>query len=228
MKLDINDEKCWVVVPVKELAEAKSRLAPILSAVQRRKLAIELLEHTLRLLYDLLEQNEIGGVVVISNDPVVLQLTQNYKGYGLPESDQPNSFPTTRLNLALAQASRLCKEEFGASSLLILPSDLPLLELEDLRAVLQSLRLDATKPLAVIAPDRYENGTNALLLRPVDLLNFNYYFGEQSFSYHLKALQSQGEVDVIICQRPGLAFDLDRPEDLTGLPSSVRNDLLPD
>lgn len=225
--MDAIRHNCWVVVPVKELAEAKSRLAPVLTANQRRKLAIQLVEHTFRILHTLLEQNEIGGFVAISNDPVVLQLTQTYRGEAIPENDE-NSLSHMRLNLALSQASRLCKEEFGATALLILPSDLPLLELGDLRTLLSFLKTALSKNLGVIAPDRYHDGTNALLLRPVDLLDFKYYFGERSFSYHQEALQNRGEIEIIVCERPGLAFDLDKPDDLAALPASVRSALLPD
>jgi 2-phospho-L-lactate guanylyltransferase len=216
---------CWIVVPVKQLAEAKSRLAPVLAPEQRLKLALQLVEHTFQILHGLLERKAIAGFVAISNDPKVLALTKTYQGYALPESTEPAS-ATIRLNNALSQAVRWCKENFAASALLILPSDLPLLEEDDLASLFNLLKTQTVRPLAVIAPDRHEQGTNALLLRPLDLLDYKFQFGENSFALHLAALRANEEAEVIISRRPGLAFDLDYPEDLTALPPVVKSFLL--
>lgn len=216
---------CWVIIPVKALAGAKSRLAPVLNARQRYHLALQLLQHTFRLLQPLLQEELIAGFVVVSNDKSVLALAEEYRGTGLPELE--GTIPTaTHLNPALAQAARWCKENRRASALLIMPSDLPLLKTEDLREILSYLKLNPTEPLAVIAPDRHEQGTNALLLRPPNLLNFNYYFGERSFGYHLSAMGHLPGVQLKICIRPGLAFDLDQPEDLAALPKPMQQSLL--
>ncbi len=211
-----RNERCWVIVPVKILTEAKSRLAPVLSAEQRRTLATELLERTLKLLHLLLQHEQIAGFVTISNDPTVLTLAQEYSGYTLAEEDEATA-TDARLNLALARAARWCQEKFEASTIIILPSDLPLLETEDLESLLEYLQRDPVQPLAVLAPDRHNKGTNALLLRPANLLDFTYYFGEQSFERHLGALRARTDVQTFVCRRPGLAFDLDWPEDLAAL-----------
>ena len=60
-----------------------------------------------------------------------------------------------------------------------------------------------------IAPDKTGRGTNALALRPPDALRFS--FGIDSFAKHRAAA---GALPFVVVDRPGLAFDLDTPEDL--------------
>jgi 2-phospho-L-lactate guanylyltransferase len=62
-----------------------------------------------------------------------------------------------------------------------------------------------------ISPDGVHAGTNALLLRPPDALPFA--FGPGSYEAHLRAARERG-LDVRVCERPHLAFDLDTAEDL--------------
>lgn len=217
-------EGCWVIVPVKSLEGAKSRLSPVLSASQRYRLARELLKRTFRLLQLALEKKMIAGFVVVSSDREALALTEKYKGQALPEKEETGS-NVSQLNPALGQAARWCRETQGARALLLIPTDLPLLEEADLRELLSYLKDDQNSTLAVIAPDRREEGTNALLLRPPELLDYSYYFGEKSFVYHLTALGGIPGVELKLCRRNGLAFDLDRPEDLEALPEALKHSL---
>src|SRR4028119_136357 len=74
----------------------------------------------------------------------------------------------------------------GAPALRVLPADRPLIEPEDVLAVLAGA---ASAPV-VVAPDRARSGTNALLLRPPDALPF--LFGPESFEAHLGAARDRG------------------------------------
>ncbi len=62
-----------------------------------------------------------------------------------------------------------------------------------------------------IAPDRLGTGTNGLALAPPGVIGFR--FGTGSFAAHRAEAQAAG-VEPAIVARPGLAFDLDTPEDL--------------
>lgn len=66
------------------------------------------------------------------------------------------------------------------------------------------------KPTLVIAPCRHGTGTNALLLRPPDLIRFA--FGPDSFAVHCTASRTAG-AEPIIYRADNIAFDLDTPED---------------
>ena len=110
------------------------------------------------------------------------------------------------LNDALSRATQVARS-FGASAVLVVPGDLPQLLAEDVAAL---LALDGAGPRVVIAPDRHETGTNALLVRPPGWLA--YAFGQGSFQAH-QALAAEARAAVSVLRRPGLAFDLDTPED---------------
>jgi 2-phospho-L-lactate/phosphoenolpyruvate guanylyltransferase len=91
---------------------------------------------------------------------------------------------------------------------LILPADLPLLTKDDVLALIDS----ATKPpVVVIAPDRHKKGTNALLMVPPGLID--YEFGEDSFQKHSQ-LAKQVKARLEVVELPSLGLDVDMPEDL--------------
>ena len=65
--------------------------------------------------------------------------------------------------------------------------------------------------MVVIAPDRREEGTNALLISPSGLIE--YEFGPGSFAHHCeRAIRAGARLEVV--NLPSLALDLDLPEDL--------------
>ena len=69
----------------------------------------------------------------------------------------------------------------------------------------------------VISPDGARSGTNALLIHPPDVLPFA--FGPGSFEAHLEAAHERG-LDLKVCERSHLAFDLDTAGDLARLKKS--------
>ncbi len=209
-------QKVWVIVPVKTLAEAKSRLSPVLTTAQRRQLAFQMADHTLSTLNLLLKKGLIAGFVTVSRDPVVKSLTHKYNGVFLPEglaADSQNS----ALNAALTQAARWCTAMYSPTALLILHSDLPFLRLEDLAKLLRQAQTPSEQPLAILSPDRRGRGTNCLLLRPPDLLDFEFLFGENSFFKYQNIFLNNKGLHPIIYPLPNLGFDLDYPEDLAVL-----------
>ena len=92
--------------------------------------------------------------------------------------------------------------------MLILPADLPLISKED---VLTLIERAGEPPVVVIAPDRHGKGTNALLISPSGLIEYD--FGENSFQRHCE-LARQAGARLEIVDLPSLGLDLDLPEDL--------------
>ncbi len=209
-------EKVWVIVPVKTLVEAKSRLSPVLTTAQRRQLAFQMADHTLCTLNLLLKKGLIAGFVTISRDPVVSSLTQKYGGVFLPEEPAVNP-QTSALNAALTRAARWCNETYSPTTLLILHSDLPFLRWEDLANLLRQAQKQPELALAILSPDRRGRGANCLLLRPPGLLNYEFVFGENSFFKYRNIFLNNRGLHSIIYPLPNLGFDLDYPEDLVAL-----------
>ncbi len=184
-----------VIVPHRGLEASKTRLAPVLSVVERGALAGRLLERVLRV-----AREAVPDVVVITPSAALAPLVTAtgarlavQRGMGL--------------NQGLDQAREAAVRD-GIDTLVVLHGDLPLLTAEDVTAL--ALAIDAERGVA-IAPDRAGTGTNGLTLRPPPAIGFA--FGTGSRAAHEAAVRAAGLLPVIV-EREGLAFDLDTPEDL--------------
>jgi 2-phospho-L-lactate guanylyltransferase (CobY/MobA/RfbA family) len=91
---------------------------------------------------------------------------------------------------------------------LVLPADLPLISRED---AIVLVKRATDPPVVVIAPDRHQKGTNALLISPAGLIEYD--FGEDSFQRHCNLVKKAG-VRLEVVNLPSLGLDLDSPEDL--------------
>ncbi len=188
----------WAIVPVKPLRHGKSRLAEVLSQDERADLNQRLLVHTLDTLGNI---PEIDQVLVVSRDPAALALARDHGARTVQENG------SNELNLALTRATVVARS-YITGSVLILPADLPLLTPEDVRSMLDKAH---NPPVVVVTPDRHRLGTNALLVSPVGLIE--YEFGPGSFQRHCqRALEKGARLE--ICELPSLALDVDMPEDL--------------
>ncbi|MDQ2853975.1 MAG: 2-phospho-L-lactate guanylyltransferase [Chloroflexota bacterium] len=184
-----------IIVPHRGLAAAKTRLAPVLDDAEREALARRLLERVLRVAH------EACGDVVVITPSEALQAQVSAAGARLVVQRGMG------LNAGLEQARREALGD-GIDSLLVLHGDLPNLGADDIAALLAAV----PQPGGVaIAPDRTGSGTNALALRPPDAIGFR--FGVGSFDAHRAEAEAAG-VALAEVHRPGLAFDLDTPEDL--------------
>lgn len=187
----------WAIVPVKPLRHGKSRLAGTLNEDQRESLNRSLLEHTLETLEGL---KEINGVLVISRDPNALTIARNHGARTVLENGQP------QLNTALKRAT-IVAQVYATRGVLVLPADLPLISRDD---IVELLRRAVNPPVVVIAPDRHGKGTNALLISPPGLIEYD--FGENSFQRHSERAKEAG-ARLEVVDLPSLGLDLDVPED---------------
>lgn len=194
----------WIVIPVKPFREGKSRLAAALDGDERAVLSRRWFTHVLT---SVRAWGRAAGVLVISRDPGVLALGRDLGAQSVTERGDA-------LNPALEQA-RAVVLDAGGEALLVLPSDLPLLALDDLDE-LYDLMLEG--PGVVLAPS-HDGGTNALLLRPPQALPFA--FGEASFARHT-ALAAVADLPCRVYHSVTLALDIDYPEDLLVIPEMGR------
>lgn len=188
----------WAIVPVKPLRRGKSRLAGALSEDERTELNRNLLQNTLKTLTELKELEE---VLVVSRDPAVLAIARNYGARTVREDGQ------AELNTALTRAT-VVAQVYAIRGVLVLPADLPLISHDDVLALIGRA---VDPPVVVIAPDRHGKGTNALLISPSGLIDYD--FGENSFQRHCQRAEKAG-ARLEIVNLPSLGLDLDLPEDL--------------
>ena len=188
----------WAIVPVKPLRRSKSRLSPVLGIEERAALSREMLGRVLSVLAGL---PEIERTLLVSRDSEAMALARQHGARTLAER------PPIDLNQALAQATRVAVAS-GASAVVVVPADLPLVTSDELQEL---IALRTPPPVVVLAPDRRGEGTNALLASPAGLIE--YAFGPFSLDRHRDLAIAAG-ARVVILERPGLALDLDLPEDL--------------
>lgn len=195
----------WAIVPVKPLRRGKSRLAEMFTPEERVDLNRQLLRNTLN---TLMEIPEIEQVLVVSRDQAALSLARDLGAKTVQENGDPD------LNVALTRATIVAKT-YTTQGVLIVPADLPLLTSEDVRALLAK---SVDPPVVVVAPDRHKKGTNALLVCPAGMINYEYGFN--SFQRHCELALSVG-ARLEVCELPSLALDLDMPDDLVELESKL-------
>lgn len=189
----------WAIVPVKPLRRGKSRLAEMLTEDERAELNRQLLVHTL----DTLKKTpEIKEVLVVSRDPKALAIARDHNARTIQEDGSPS------LNTALERATAVAKM-YTPNGVLILPADLPLISQEDIEKLV--IAANGHKRVVVITPDRHKEGTNALLVSPAGLIEYDY--GENSFERHCELARNAG-ARLKVCELPSIELDLDLPEDL--------------
>lgn len=185
-----------VVVPVRSLEGAKSRLGAVLDPEERRELVERLLRRTIGAAR---ATAGVDRILVISPDPEVAVLAESAGATPLVQQ-------TRGLNRALDEARRHVADD---RRLLVLPGDLPGASPAALRAMIEAADR-ARRPCVVIAPDRHGRGTNALLLDPPDVIDPA--FGGDSRAAHAW-LAGSAEATLVEVEGP-LSLDLDTPDDL--------------
>lgn len=184
------------IVPVKQLAAVKSRLAGRLSLPERRELVLSLLRHSLSVLG---ESQAISSIIVVTPDDEVAR-EASCRGAGVLRQKGEGINAAIRLGLDAAR-------ERGERYCLVLLADLPLLEVDDIGALVDM----AGPETLALAPDRHEQGTNALVTDLAD--DFKPAFGEGSLADHRQQGLRRGWA-VPEYYSPGTALDLDTPDDL--------------
>jgi 2-phospho-L-lactate guanylyltransferase len=188
----------WAAIPVKPLAEGKSRLAAALSPQARERLNSLLFRQTL----------DAVGAVIRPENVIVVSRDASLRDAAAARGMRVIAERGNTLNEALGEALEVAQ----GGALLAISTDLPEITSDDVRAML----IPADGPGVSIAPDRAGRGTNALFTVPAGCVPF--CFGDDSFAAHLAAARRRG-IGPKIVSRPGLAFDLDLPDDMRFCPT---------
>lgn len=189
-----------ILVPIKNTASAKQRLASILDQPARIQLAQAMLHDVLSVLHEWKNRPSVG---VVTSDPYAVKLAAEYRFEVIPDPENPGETG------AIEMATRMCVER-GEESTLVIPADIPLIEESELEEILKH----APGEGSVLVPAGDGRGTNAAYRRPANL--FPLRFGNDSFIPHHAAARATGKPCVVL-KLPGLAVDVDNPADLLQL-----------
>ena len=188
------------LLPLKDLVEAKSRLSGLLNPAQRRALTQAMVEDVLSVLAG---HPDISTVTLVSDDPSANMLAAKYGIRHWLES----TLDCRGLNRVITRSCELLLRE-SDQPVVVLHGDLPCLDAADITAVLQSL---SQCEGLVVACDRHERGTNLLAFAPQNSIEFA--FGSDSCARHCAAAKARG-IPTQLLYRPGIALDIDEPQDL--------------
>jgi 2-phospho-L-lactate guanylyltransferase len=202
----LSGDAVWAVVVARVGNGAKSRLADVLSPDERRRLALAMLADVLDVCAH--EHDLFDGTLAVLDDPVARDVAQASGALAL---EDPAAGDMNRAVSVGVQAAH----RHAATTVIVLPGDIPLVSRRDLDALLATAG-NASRAV-IVGPSRDGQGTNALLLRPPDVIVPA--FGPPSVDRHLRAGLASGAVARI---RTGLdlALDVDTPDDLRALPAA--------
>ena len=193
-----------IVIPFRGPWGAKSRLAPALAEPMRASLALSLYRHVLA------EAISAGAapVLVVTPSGEAASLAKRYGASVLRET-------AGSLNAAVTLAAKSLNAA-GIERMAVIAADLPLLESDDIAALLGAGCCDVT-----IAPDRAGSGTNAMAVpvAPTAAGRFGFHYGHKSLAAHRREAARLGLAELLI-DRAGLAGDLDTADDLALLDHS--------
>jgi 2-phospho-L-lactate guanylyltransferase len=193
--------KVAALVPAKAFSRAKRRLAPLLSAAERERLAEAMFRDTLAALA---RAPGLAEIFVVAADRRVALLARALGASVIAEEREAGE------SAAVAPALEEL-ERRGAGAVLIVPGDIPLVRAEDIEEILGRV---PPPPSAVLAPSHDRLGTNALLVRPPRALPPAFGYG--SFRRHLERAERCG-LNAVVVENERIALDLDEPEDLLRL-----------
>jgi len=195
-----------ILVPVKNLENAKERLSPLLSRAERRALAEAMLQDVLAAVAKVNHRTRVG---VVTSDPFAVSLARRHGFTIIPD---PANLGESD---AIAHATDRCITQ-GEDSIMVIPGDIPLVQPEDLEQVLAAAPAQGT----VLVPGWDGRGSNAVFRRPANL--FPLRFGNDSFPPHLRAAQATGQPCVVL-RLPRIGLDVDNPADLAQLLAAEGN-----
>jgi 2-phospho-L-lactate/phosphoenolpyruvate guanylyltransferase len=188
------------IVPVKRFDVAKRRLATGVGG--------ELLPAVVAaMLGDVLEAIAAARMVertlVVTGEPAAIAIATDAGAEVLDDPADEGHSEAALIGIAAAISS-------GATCVVLLPGDCPLLDARELDRLLTGVPSD----YVAIVPDRHGTGTNALVLSPPDAIRPA--FGPGSCERHVAAAKAK-QLPYSVEAVPTLAVDLDTPADLIAL-----------
>jgi 2-phospho-L-lactate guanylyltransferase len=193
-------EHLHAIVPVNVISKSKERLSPLLRPAERADLSILMLKNVLSALR---RSKRIDSLAVVSADTSLRIIARKYQVRFLWEGKRRGLNKGLRLAIARAELD-------GASSVLIMHADLPLLTSSEID---EFLRASHGYQVA-IAPSKDGEGTNALLLNSP--FTIRPMFGKNSFKKHWSQAKKRNlRCKILRC--PKISFDVDEPEDVLSL-----------
>src|ERR1017187_9767296 len=186
-----------LLIPVKNLTNAKQRLGEALDQPQRSQLVEAMLRDVMTAAAGVTDRLD---VFLVTEDARAQAMAKEFN-FGVIE-DTRNESETAAIEMATAWC-----EHRQYDTTVVVPGDIPLIAAAELHSV-----LDAAPPEgAVFVPAYDRRGSNCILRRPAAIIPLG--FGNDSFLPHCEAMKQTGK-PLIILEMPGIGLDIDNPHEL--------------
>ena len=186
-----------LLIPVKNLTNAKQRLAGALDQARRSQLAEAMLRDVM---------NAAAGVsnrldaFLVTGDSQAQAMAAEFS-FGVIE-DTRNESETAAIDMATSWCER-----HGYDTSVVVPGDIPLITGDELKQVLDAAPVEG----AVFVPAYDRRGSNCILRRPASLIPL--HFGNDSFLPHCEAMKKTGK-PLVVLEMAGIGLDIDNPQEL--------------
>lgn len=192
----MSKSRIGAIVPVKTFSRAKTRLN--ISSEKTEKVCRIMLESVL----GALSQSEIiEKIVIVSKDDDAFEIGKKFGAIEIYDHDELG------VNNAVKLADDYLLQE-GFDSTLVFPQDIPLIQAEDVRTLLE---MKVQNRCVLVVPSRKFDGTNALFRTPVNVMETHY--DEDSYKIHLATAEKRNAKSALVLVRR-IMLDVDDPSDL--------------
>jgi 2-phospho-L-lactate guanylyltransferase len=188
----------WGIIPIKSLNQAKHRLKHVLYPDERQEFFNAMFEDVLSTMMSVPDFEQVAVATVC---PAACIIAKKYGAIVLSTSQDEGQ-------TAAVERSAKILDARGITSMLVIPGDVPLVTVEEIKIVLD---LHEKAPSMTIVPAQDELGSNCIALSPTIAAPLR--FGPNSYFPHLETARKLG----LSLQSPkltGLGLDIDTPEDL--------------
>ncbi len=188
----------WCIIPIKSLNQAKHRLKHVLYPEERQDFFKAMFEDVLSTMMSVPDFEQVAVATVC---PAACIIAKKYGAIVLSTSQDEGQ-------TAAVERSAKILDARGITSMLVIPGDVPLVTVEEIKIVLD---LHEKAPSMTIVPAQDELGSNCIALSPTIAAPLR--FGPNSYFPHLETARKLG----LSLQSPkltGLGLDIDTPEDL--------------
>jgi len=193
----------WAVLPIKNLANVKTRLASVLSPAERTALFRCMVHDVLAAVTAV---QALDGVLVVTRD---LDMQRTAAGFGVRVLQETAN---DGHSAAVARAASWLSAQ-GEGGMMQIPGDIPTVTAEDLSDVLAAHDSGYRRAFTIV-PSLDHDGSNCVVCTPPDCMELK--FGRDSFRRHVDSAHAAG-IPCRIVERPGIALDIDNPSDLARL-----------
>jgi 2-phospho-L-lactate/phosphoenolpyruvate guanylyltransferase len=186
-----------LLIPVKNLTNAKQRLAEALDQSQRAQLAEAMLRDVMNAAAGITGRLD---VFLVTGDLRARAMAAEFH-FGVIEDTRNES------ETAAIQAATAWCEQQGYDTTVVVPGDIPLITSVELHQVLDAAPAEG----AVFVPAYDRRGSNCILRRPASMIPL--HFGNDSFLPHCEAMKKTGK-PLIVLELPGIGLDIDNPHEM--------------